>query len=444
MNEFIKQKEIKRKEDFLKALLRSFLVFNAFVLLLLFYNLLSGKPDAPIYFPIALIIFWLGFVLKRQINHGHTKLVSIIFISFITIPAMYVSYRSGALLPQPLILYALSISMTTMLLGTAYSFWLTLLISFYLMVLSHLQGKNIILYDVTWYRHINDVFDALVVSATFFIIVGVGKLYSRELKNLLNSLGNAKTELEKQKDLLEVRVLERTQELEKAQAERFLQLNRFAELGKVSSGLLHDISSPLTVLSLNLEDIKSKSPKEIEYKTELARAISSVSKLDQLIKSIKKQTLLSENISKINLHEEIQNVVQMFAGVALKSNVSFKLLELEDIVLCASDIKIYQLLKNLICNAMESGTNTVEIFLTKKQNTCEFCVIDYGVGISPKNLDKIFNPFFTTKQETNGTGLGLYICKEIVEKDLKGVIHVTSEVNKGTKFCVKIPIDLNC
>lgn len=111
--------------------------------------------------------------------------------------------------------------------------------------------------------------------------------------------------------------------------------------------------------------------------------------------------------------------------------------------------QIEQILLNLIINARQAmlhgGTLTIDIRVNAKTQMAEIAVIDAGVGIPPEQLRMIFEPFYTTKtpdeQGHGGSGLGLSVCRQIIEQH-QGRIRVESVVGKGSKFTVKLPLEL--
>lgn len=114
-------------------------------------------------------------------------------------------------------------------------------------------------------------------------------------------------------------------------------------------------------------------------------------------------------------------------------------------VLCT----VYQLKQsflNIMMNAMDSmeeigGTLSIDIYDNEDSSFVIIDITDTGIGISVENLDKIFTPKFTTKEK--GSGLGLPIAKKYIEK-LGGRISITSEINKGTKVQISLPIHNEC
>ena len=116
----------------------------------------------------------------------------------------------------------------------------------------------------------------------------------------------------------------------------------------------------------------------------------------------------------------------------------------EGLPLVAGDeAQLKQVLLNLLTNSMDAITGLGEITITthpENDNTVNLSVEDTGGGIPPENMDKLFNPFFTTKPVGKGIGIGLATCYSIV-REHHGSIEVASEVGLGTHFTVKLPLD---
>jgi signal transduction histidine kinase len=105
--------------------------------------------------------------------------------------------------------------------------------------------------------------------------------------------------------------------------------------------------------------------------------------------------------------------------------------------------EIKQVLLNIVKNAFEAmpegGQFTIRACLKPdSQENIEIAFIDNGIGIKKENLDRLFNPFFTTK--IRGTGLGLAFCRRIIVERHHGKIHIESEENRGTTVKVELPI----
>jgi signal transduction histidine kinase len=113
-----------------------------------------------------------------------------------------------------------------------------------------------------------------------------------------------------------------------------------------------------------------------------------------------------------------------------------------EVVVMADPIRITQVMDNLLSNAVKYAPGSpVSISLKNHADTCMLTVEDHGPGIAQEHLEHLFDRFFRvpeTRNNARGTGLGLYICQQIIHEH-RGEITVTSELSKGTKFCVALP-----
>ena len=147
-------------------------------------------------------------------------------------------------------------------------------------------------------------------------------------------------------------------------------------------------------------------------------------------------------ISPLDLGQVIYNVLSFLRKEALYRNININVDIPEDLpVIHADKGSLQQILLNLINNALQALDNGghLDILVAHNHNDMTIRIKDDGCGISLDDQKKIFEPFFTTKGQKGGTGLGLSITRDIIEK-LGGRIHVESEVGKGTRFIVTLPL----
>ena len=124
-------------------------------------------------------------------------------------------------------------------------------------------------------------------------------------------------------------------------------------------------------------------------------------------------------------------------GVELKANISD-----DPCTLVGHAVQIKRAIQNVIVNAVQAAADkkgTVTVTCVPKDFYIDVRVEDTGDGIAPAQLQKIFEPYFTTKQGKSGTGLGLYITKKVVE-DHNGSIKVDSAPGSGTTFTIRLPL----
>ena len=141
----------------------------------------------------------------------------------------------------------------------------------------------------------------------------------------------------------------------------------------------------------------------------------------------------------VNVNAVLQSVVRLFTNYQKNTTIHFHTIS-EDISIYADSEQLIQVFNNLIKNAVQSipsdRKGKVEISLAQTESSIEIRISDNGVGVSKENQDKMFVPNFTTKAQ--GTGLGLVICKNIIEQ-LGGTIRFETKEGKGSVFVVEIP-----
>jgi signal transduction histidine kinase len=224
--------------------------------------------------------------------------------------------------------------------------------------------------------------------------------------------------------------------------EQLIQAAKLAALGEMASNIAHELNNPLTSIigfselsqeETDIETIK-KDLKIIEQESIRAKEI-----VNQLLEFARKRSI---KIGDVNLNILLKEVLQL-ASLQLKHANIQVIEEFDEIPTIKGDHnQLKQVFLNMINNAIfampEGGTLTLR---TGKIDDKVFVdVEDTGHGIPPEILQRIFEPFFTTKKE-KGTGLGLSISYKIIESH-GGKIEVKSEVNKGTRFTVLLPINL--
>lgn len=216
-------------------------------------------------------------------------------------------------------------------------------------------------------------------------------------------------------------------------------IEKVAQVGQISSGLIHDLLSPITALNLQIELLsqnnKLKNKKYIESIKESLNNVNSYSKL------IKEYISNKQKIEKVNLNQTIDNSLKLISYKAVAGNIQLQFIRRGTFYINTKTIFIYQIIISLLSNAIESFKNDscnkkIIIKLENIKNKICIEIKDFGRGI--KNTKEIFKPFYTTKEDIGGTGIGLSSVKYIVEKELKGKIEVESEVGKGSTFRIII------
>lgn len=402
----------------------------------------EGFPPLGIF--IILSIFTSLLFLSRK---GFIRLSAIVLTLLYLIPVLYASIEWGVDLPQGIAIYALLIVMTSVLINTRTSIFFTFFLTVFLLTVSYLHNESILTPASYWRAQHFTYSDAIAMVATFIVIAAVSSLSNREIEKSLRRVRTSERALKEERDLLEVKVEERTKELRESQLAQISQLNRFVEFGRIASGLFHDLSSPLTALSLNLHMIKGEDDKRIskEADTYLQNALKTTVRLEDYFKTIRRQLQTQDERVNFDLCEEFEKVMDVLSYKARKGGVLVEI-DCKKIRLTASVVKFDQVIANLLSNAIdacimrkEKGEGKVVVRAIERHEYVVIEVSDNGVGIPKELQSNIFQPFFTTKSIEQGTGIGLSTCKNIMEKDFGGTITFDSELGKGTTFTAKFP-----
>ncbi len=243
-------------------------------------------------------------------------------------------------------------------------------------------------------------------------------------------------ELEKSRDGLEHKVEDRTLELKKAH-QLLLRKEKFAVLGELAGSVSHELRNPLGVIKnavyfLNMKMDTAKDEAIKENLTILTREINTANKI------ISDLLDFTRDKSPVRLDINLNPLVKEMLSKSLMPNNIKVITDLtESMVPIAIDpTQVAQVFLNLIENgfqAMEEG-GTLKVSTRVIDSTIEVSFADEGCGIPEGNLEKIFDPLFTTK--TKGIGLGLAISKSMVEAN-GGSISVESDGEKGSTFTVR-------
>jgi signal transduction histidine kinase len=445
-------KDQARREFILNILLAGFILLSGIALMINIADpLLYPKTNSTANPDITAIIFVFFCSLLYISRNGKSNISASIFVFLLMTLSIYESYYWGADLAAVLLLFALAIVMAGVLIGTKSSLIVTIISAVAILVLSYLQIVGVTHPNITRKLEMIHMTDSILHVVILGIIALVSWLFNRDIVQALKRARTSEAALKRQRDLLEMTVEERTRELKQVQAEKLMQLYRFAEFGRLASGLFHDLVTPLGLVSLNLGQLNEKSEKmkREEIKALLDRALVGTKRLENFVAAARKQMQNQEVIQNFSLNEEIDQVIQILSYKAKKSHVSISFVPTRNLQTFGNPIKFSQLITNLLLNAIdaydtqETPNKRVAIYLEQDRNQVRCIVQDWGSGIDAKQLPYIFEPLFTTKSIEKGTGMGLAICRDIVEKDFYGKLAVESKKMNGTRFIITFPIKHN-
>ncbi|MFA5865080.1 MAG: HAMP domain-containing sensor histidine kinase [Phycisphaerae bacterium] len=259
-----------------------------------------------------------------------------------------------------------------------------------------------------------------------------------DLAGILESYSQAAERLKESHDVLQLEVRRLREEL--AQKNRQLERRkRLAALGEMAAGLAHEIRNPLGGIQLYANLLRKDLTDRPQLANIVDKMITGVKILDALVTDVLALThTVQPKFTATDLVPLVNSAIELLAPhMQEKQSQVFFQAPAALAVVCDPNM-LQRAILNLIRNAIDaagiSGQVFVEIIETNNQALLQ--ITDTGPGIDPEIADKIFNPFFTTKD--TGTGLGLAIVHRIIEVH-EGTIRVTRAKTGGALFTIKIP-----
>ncbi|MDD2752387.1 MAG: PAS domain S-box protein [Candidatus Omnitrophica bacterium] len=253
-------------------------------------------------------------------------------------------------------------------------------------------------------------------------------------KKISEALREANKELER-------RVIERTEELIRAQNE-LVEKKRLSDIGTLSATVAHELRNPLAAIKMATYNIKRKANNPL-LDRHLFNIDVKVSESEQIIDNLlfysrlKMPHFENNNIYEI-LNECLVSAVEHFDkySVSLKKDIS----PLRGVIAEVDRLQITEVFNNILNNAFDAligHKGIIKVGSVVADNTINIYFKDNGEGIEKEHLESVYNPFFTTKAK--GTGLGLSVCMQVMRMH-NGKIHIESEKGKGTSVTLAFPI----
>lgn len=229
-----------------------------------------------------------------------------------------------------------------------------------------------------------------------------------------------------------------------------IQSEKTNTLGTMLAGVAHELNNPLTAIinfiqmSLKITSEDDKRHKYLQIAEEAAnRAISIIQNL--LIFSYNGSE--TNDLQRVSCSDVLEKVLELFDYRIIKHKINVtKHIDNDNLEICVKPSHIMQVFSNLILNAIDALENSdvkkINIDIRRKNGKIEITFEDTGAGIPKEMINKIFDPYYTTKAVGKGTGLGLSISQHIINEH-NGEITCNSQVGLGTKFIISLPTDEN-
>jgi signal transduction histidine kinase len=234
------------------------------------------------------------------------------------------------------------------------------------------------------------------------------------------------------------------------QKDRLMEINRMAEFGKISKGLFHDLINPFSSLILYVKSLEKNNNLNKTDKLALENAIDATERAGRYLDSIKSNLTESDNSKICTISEEIESVLDLLLYRIRKNNIKILQDTKHDYIWHGKPLYIQQIFSNIISNSIDAfeknslnKNNTIIITQYDLNNNHYITIENNGPEIPENIIQKIFDPFFSTKDRDGGLGIGLSIVKSIVEEKLHGKISVENKKVDGKMlvcFTILLPL----
>jgi len=242
-------------------------------------------------------------------------------------------------------------------------------------------------------------------------------------------------------ELLETEIEAATKEI-KEKHKALMKTEKLATIGELATGVAHEVRNPLSGIAIALELMQAETENE-EHEQTITEILNEIVRLERIVKGL----FQLGHPKSLQLIECEPNDIVERALSLVHMRAKSKGIKIEKQLGCGNQFnvdheQIEQVVLNLLINGIDAtgSFGTVRVETINCNGTVEIVVSDTGCGFSESDVDKILQPFYSTKEK--GTGLGLAISNRIVEAH-KGKMHISSKKGSGSRFVVEIPNDLN-
>ena len=240
-------------------------------------------------------------------------------------------------------------------------------------------------------------------------------------------------------------------EIQRDRLKRMYRTDRLAVLGELAAGAAHEIKNPLTSIRSTIQYLSNDFDVESEKGQMMHELLNETERINKIVQGLLSFARPSElNSMEVNLEQLINQTLLLVNNTLKKQRIEVEFEYFTEQTTIMGDAEqLKQVCLNIILNAVEAMKENDEshprtLYISMEEGTLidvrsRYLLIsfeDTGKGIDEEDIENVFNPFFTTKEE--GTGLGLAICFGIINRH-KGELEVRSTLGKGTCFTIKLP-----
>ena len=244
----------------------------------------------------------------------------------------------------------------------------------------------------------------------------------------------------------------------KAKDRLLFQQSKMASMGEMIGNIAHQWRQPLSVISTCASGAKFEKEMNVLSDERLYESLDLIMEntqyLSKTIDDFRNFFKVDKDIEDFNINESIKKVLKLVKSSIQNHNIKVKTIFQDDLIIKGLPNEFLQVIINIINNAKDviilNSVNEryIDIKTYKKENYCFIEISDNGGGVDESIISKVFEPYFTTKHQSQGTGIGLYMSHQIIVEHMQGTIsmknidfQIENKSYKGCKVVIKIPLN---
>lgn len=403
----------------------------SFNLLILGHSYVLGQIVACL--GTLLYLLFVGFILYKK----YTQIGAWMLLIFYGIVGISILHIWGINAPIGILILSFVVVLASVMLGARYIIFVTVAIIMLLLILQHFSVIGISQPDRSMLDDSSTYMDVINYSIFLCTFAFVAWLAGSRMEHALARAVHAELLLQKEKEILASRVRVQTKRLKDAQHKELKQLYKFAELGQLTTIILHELANHLSVLTLDIDDLKDRHQSSIA----IEHAKESINYINTIVDQVRDQIKDSDDTQKFDALITTKDTIEQLRKKINDSNIK---LFVEDngpknYFIFGDPLRLSQAITILVTNAAQankSKTSEISVEVSSVKSKILFSVKDFGTGITKEVRRTLFHP--QKMGRGIGLGIGLYVTKQIIETHFKGRIWL-SPATEYTQFTIEIP-----
>ena len=372
-----------------------------------------------------------------SLHKKYTLFGAWMLLIFYTIIGIAVLHTWGINAPIGILILSFVVVLASVMLGARYIIFVTVVIIILLVILQHFSVIGISQPDRSMLDDSSTYLDVINYSVFLCIFALVAWLAGTRMENALESAVRAELTLQNERNVLASHLKEQTRRLKDAQHKELKQLYKFAELGQLTTIILHELANYLSVLTLDIDDLKERHHNSVA----IEHAKESIFYIDTIIDQVRNQIKDSDDTQKFDALIVTKDSIEQLRKKIKESNIKLFIEdnEAKSYLIFGDPLRLSQAVIILVTNAAQANKNKgseISIEVSSTKSKIVISVKDYGTGITQEARRTLFQPQKSKKGA--GLGIGLYVTKQIIETHFKGKIWLSPAI-EYTQFTIEIP-----